>query len=537
MRTNVGGADDEVSGVQRPYWPFTSASPPDPPEWADCLQNEWNQRENALNQCEDRTIQQCHTRMATQQTSAKSGFSTTNRVVACGDIHGDYNLLKRILIMNRLAVYDDETSGGKGWTWVAYDATLVFLGDLVDALRSEARCVTGAELDEVEYSEWKIYMLLATLYNQGADIITLWGNHETWLIKNIYTNQYRTALAKAQDRRRAEHTQRLWSPPDGVYWRLMTMCNGGGRVIVRINNWIFMHGGINRSWLTRFILTEEDRTNMAAGSASDQFGDAILEKVNAFYMQEMISKSHPFSTEDGSEDITWTRTQSSPETSDGDVCDTLLQLLSELYSRPDMRICVGHCTNYEDGLFQTPKKTSYVMTNDVTGLYPTDDLSGHVKKLSLPASRCWYDQSWVERSGKAPLGDRCPPIPGVTFACVPVDGRYMHNAEACPASDCRGQTTERLGRVFRIDCGMARGFRYNEDWKDLKYIRPVLAKHPNMDEASFRRYLTDKMLAAQTAQTLEIIRPESEDQEETVNHVIALENVDQLFDEHAFDLQ
>ena len=313
------------------------------------------------------------------------------------------------------------------------------------------------------------------------------------------------------------------------------MCNGGGRVIVRINNWIFMHGGINRSWLEKFILAEEDLKTITAGTSSEHFGDSILEKINAFYMLQVTKKSNPGSTEDKSGDITWTRMQADPDLSDGDVCDGLVQLLSDLYNRADMRICVGHCPNYEDGIFETSKKTTYVMTNDVTGNYPTDALSGHVKKLSLPASRCWYKQSWVARSGRAPLGDRCPPIPGVTFACVQVDGQYRHNHEVCPDGDCRGQTTDRLGRIFRIDCGMARGFRFNEDWKTAQYIKPVLAKNPNMDEDSFRRYLTDKLLAAQTAQTLEIIRPESKDQEETVNHVIALANVDQLFSEHALD--
>jgi hypothetical protein len=396
--------------------------------------------------------------------------------------------------------------------------------------------VTGAEFDEVEYSEWKIFMLLSTLYNQGADIIALWGNHETWLIKDIEGNQYRTARAKAQERQRSQRTQILWSPPDGVYWKLMTMCNGGGRVIVRINNWIFMHGGINRSWLAEFILAEEDLTTITAGTSSEQFGDSILEKINAFDMVQITRRSQPGSTDYGSDDITWTLKQSGPDVSDGDVCDGLVQLLSDLYNRADMRICVGHCTNFEDGIFDTPKKTTYVMTNDVTSNYPTDALSGHVKKLSLPASRCWYKQSWVDRSGRAPLGDRCPPIPGVTFACVQVDGQYRHNHEVCPDNDCRGQTTERLGRIFRIDCGMARGFRFNEDWKTANYIKPVLLKNPNMDEASFRRYLTDKLLAAQTAQTLEIIRPESDDREETVNHVIALANVDQLFSEHDFDI-
>jgi hypothetical protein len=264
----------------------------------------------------------------------------------------------------------------------------------------------------------------------------------------------------------------------------------------------------------------------------------MLDRINEFYLNNIIKKDR-----NGMKDVrnvTWTINQSTDDKSDGDMCDELIRLLSDLYGRDDMRICVGHCTNFEDGIHATSAKTTYVMAKDVTSNYNDDMLSGHVKKLSLPASRCWYRSSWIGRKGKAPLGDRCPPIPGITFACVKVDGAYKHNEAVCgDSNNCRGKTTNTLGRIFRIDCGMSHGFHYTDKYRTDNFVKPVLDTQPaanrKMLSTSFDDYLREKLHAAQTAQTLEIILPESAGDEETVNHVIALTNVDALFQEHAFE--
>jgi len=521
--------------------------PPDPTEWEECLRNGWNGMGLDLNECESKTIEKCLQPNDKQLENKKPGFNTNNRIIACGDIHGDYPLLKRILIMNRLAKYTDD-----GWKWIDFNATLVFTGDLVDFLRHKEKCLSGPAAGEATYSEWKIYMLLSTLYNQGAEIIALWGNHETILMNektHLEVYNFRSDLAKRQDddrmrgstatfRSSMDPTGRaqLWMPRhNGVYWQLSTLCNGGSRVILRINNWLFMHGGIKREWIRRFL--EETPPDHAGGSI--EFGDSILEKINQFYIDKLTAGDRTDIDDrvgNGSDSITWYRDLAHHKKSDADVCDTLVTLLAELYGTDIMmRICIGHCPNHEDGANETEHKTMYVMTNDVTSTYNNDELSPYVKKLSLPASLCWYKSDLVKRAGKSPLGDRCPPIPGVSFACVPVEGSYRHPKFVCGESnDCRGKSTHTLGRVFRIDCGMSRGFHYS-DLSINGFVNAIRRNHPHLDAESIRRDIVEKTNASQTAQTLEII-PSDDGSEEHVNHVIALSELSRLFDENDFAL-
>ena len=94
------------------------------------------------------------------------------RVVAVGDIHGNYCLLVRCLqAADLIAWTKKETESSIGddveeWNWIGGNTILVQVGDLVDR---------GDE-------EVKVFLLLARLGREalksGGAVVVLWGNHE-----------------------------------------------------------------------------------------------------------------------------------------------------------------------------------------------------------------------------------------------------------------------------------------------------------------------------------------------------------------------
>ena len=467
----------------------------DPKWWDDqgCFTNPvWNGL--GPNQCEKPLLSQCLDRHG-------HSIDTDKRIVACGDIHGDFTLLKKILLINKLIIYTENT-----WKWIGFDAILVLCGDLVDMHRKGGFTYVYPDNQEVDFSEWKIFMLLSELYNQGGDIIRLYGNHEI-MVRYGEQLAYRTQKSKENDALRfPTGSTHLWEDPQGIYNQLMSNC-GGGKAIVRINNWIFCHGGMNPDWIRGFI-KNNSKNHEVYDSA--EYGDWLIENYNRKIRQFMVSPNPTRSQyeeiidDDG---ILWSRLHADHKSREK-MCDDLVILLSQIFPINNIRVCQAHCPQPQDGHVSTPNKVFYNMTNIVQEEEHDGELGTElqVKKLSLPAVKCDYSQTFGRRRGRR-TKPKCFNIPSINFACVPNESGTKYSTS---------ESTNTLGRIWRIDCTMSKGLQYHRQ-QLRKFYNSDAGDHSELElEYMYRMY--DLAVAPQN---LEIHNSQVDSQnQETVLHVI-----------------
>lgn len=371
------------------------------------------------------------------------------------------------------------------------------------------------ENNEVDFAEWKIFMLLSELYAQGGHIIRLYGNHELMLVSG--NAKYRTVKARQNDRKRAGRgsDMQLWSGTvPGVYNHLMSSC-GGGKAVVRINNWIFCHGGLTPSYIRRFILLFRIKT-----TDRKQQGDIVFEKYNelinkivlgtfdqqhlrekAFWDDHKNSQSPIFDNT-----ILWSRFNGNHEF-DQQKCNDLVKLMDDLFpdGKGKTRLCIGHCVQNTQGIDHTEYLHSQKVFYNMTKIVSLDTIneSSVVQKLGLPAARCKYDRENFSRIEQPTNPPGCFYIPAINFGC----------------NGTNDEETYELGRVFRIDCSMSRGLQLRRATivKYLNENKP--ASWDTMTDSSkgkYHQYLFEMYDAATSPQALEILA-----NPETVHHVLA----------------
>lgn len=357
------------------------------------------------------------------------------QVIAVGDIHGDFTLLVTILTQSGVLTFRQ-----RKWVWIGAPQTYVVLcGDLVDMYRAPHGETSPMHTGQVQFAEWKILALLNDLWFQsGGCVIRLLGNHEWMLLQGDH--RYRSPLSLYEDSLRVQPPGELWTQPRGIYRRFLTAC-GGMRCVVRIQNWIFCHGGIVSSYLDSIaphtlgivpkIREERPHPLSHAFSFSHEWrsttaldGDVALATLN-----HLSSQLHPIMMRD--DGILWTRVYSEHP----HLCKELERTLHRLYPSPPVptgsyrpvRMVVAHCAQAYVGMGQDLHPIARYCMKPAP-----DPARSHVDVFALPAQRCVYC-----REDETELG--CPTYPGINFDCV---------------ADATG-----LGTLFRIDCAMSGAFR------------------------------------------------------------------------------
>ena len=198
--------------------------------------------------------------------SPASAQNRAPRVVAIGDIHGDLDAFAGILQRTRLADPSRRWAGG--------NSILVQTGDFLDR-GPEARAVMDL-----------LMSLQKDAPRQGGRVIVLMGNHEAMNIygdlRYVTSSDYSSFADDRSDSRRKKPDP---SHSAGFLERCDALDAGGkyGKwlrtlpAIARVNDSIFLHGGINPD---------------LAASSIDQLNDAIAGEIKAFdsYKQYIIEK-------------------------------------------------------------------------------------------------------------------------------------------------------------------------------------------------------------------------------------------------------
>jgi len=391
-----------------------------------CIAHEWDGLNNAPNACErplldDRPFP-----------SVYDDDSPDVRIAAVGDLHGDWACLIRLLELSRMCTLlrsdDGRVVEACRWSGGPHDY-LVVCGDCVDMKRGDDDPVA-----EVAYAEWKILLLLSQLCAESdGHVIRLVGNHEMMLLDGEAT--YRTRRSVRNDERRAHGDwRRLWRQTDGIYRKLVAS-HGGYRAVVRINRWIFCHGGVPHRLVEQ--LHAEHRID----------GDRTLEYVNRFYHRvvvENLSRAEMHARHGISDtlyhqlwQVLWTRVYATPSLDARAPCDEFMRMIDRLYPTPPggeaYRLVVAHCVQPSHGRLPYTTEPSSVSIRTLLPQRAIDvsaRVASHVYDAQTHA--CIYP-----RAPDAP--PECPPYVGVN-------------------GDCADATSAHTPRVFRIDCAMSHAF-------------------------------------------------------------------------------
>lgn len=402
----------------------------------DCIAHEWVGRVNALNSCErplvhDRTFP-----------SSYDDDAPDVRIVAVGDLHGDWRCLLRVLELSRMCTMVRDGDGDVvdcHWGGGLHDY-IVVCGDCVDMKRGDVEPVA-----EVAYAEWRMLLLLGQLCDESdGRVMRLVGNHEIMLLEGVET--FRTARSVRNDRLRGDGDwRRLWRQTDGLYRRLVAS-SGGYRAVVRINRWIFCHGGVPYQLVKR--LNDELQLD----------GDRTLEYINQFYyrlVMENLSRGemrtrHGLSDElyDSLLQVLWTRVYASPSVDLHAPCDEYTQMMARLYPADSARyrLVVAHCIQPSNGLLRHAHPPSVSIRTMIPRRV------AHVSKRVTSAVYDAQTQTCIYPLDPL-IESECPPYVGIN-------------------GDCASDDAPHVPRVYRIDCAMSHAFdALFDETREMRHAR------------------------------------------------------------------
>lgn len=160
------------------------------------------------------------------------------RIVAIGDLHGDYKATLLALRKSNLINEKNKWIGGK--------TVVVQLGDQIDR-ENRSENITD------EDSELKIMNLFDRLHKQaqidGGAVYSLIGNHELMNVLGDFSYTSKRGIEHfGSEEERLKHFQ-----PGG---RIAKKMANTRNVIIRIGDWVFVHGGITTRLAKKYKISE-----------------------------------------------------------------------------------------------------------------------------------------------------------------------------------------------------------------------------------------------------------------------------------------
>ena len=173
--------------------------------------------------CHDRDME--YTITAELPRNEPCRYDGISRIMAVSDIHGEYEDLVAILIEG--GVVDSSLA----WTWG--DGHLVIVGDIFDRGNKVTECL------------WLIYRLANQARDDGGRVHFLLGNHELMILRGddrYISGKYLDGIVRKS---RIDHRDLFG--PDMHLGRWLRTCP----TVVRLNDILFVHGGISPSLLQK----------------------------------------------------------------------------------------------------------------------------------------------------------------------------------------------------------------------------------------------------------------------------------------------
>jgi len=254
-------------------------------------------------------------------------YPHSNKIVAIGDIHGDFEALIKLLLSIKII--------NKEGLWIAGDTTLVQTGDIVDDTRYSFRTNKHVNIfKHLPQDELYIYAFLADLNLQakevGGKVLLCMGNHEyTHLIIEMTSEDYYTQPSTIDwyNQFGLDTRLRIFKPGGILAKKLSCIIN----LAVVIGDWIFCHGGINCSCIfSRADLEDINRkmTMYMNNGLSEIPYEERLDYKHRFYNNEFIFMDRRYSINDNEKD-------------DSNTCKDFLEI-KKILEMPNAKIVVGH---------------------------------------------------------------------------------------------------------------------------------------------------------------------------------------------------
>lgn len=169
----------------------------------------------------------------------ETNFKKFKRIIAIGDIHGDFDVFLKTLLLGRII--------DKNNNWIAEDTIVIQLGDQVDSIRAEVM----AEKKELgRFSFFKINNLIKKLdlraRKKRSRIISILGNHE---LMNLFGDFRYTGMNQmlettddinSSEENLKKDRKNFFKNNKEILYDLA--CNRNAAV--KIGSWLFVHGGL-----------------------------------------------------------------------------------------------------------------------------------------------------------------------------------------------------------------------------------------------------------------------------------------------------
>lgn len=165
------------------------------------------------------------------------------RIIAIGDVHGDYRVLIQCLQLARV-VNDKER-------WIGGDTVVVQLGDQIDSRCRADFCEADDRGDEL-----RIVYYLDRLHREaqvaGGGVYSILGNHEIMNINGDFSYASGVGVASFDGEKSRQDRFR----PGGD---LATYLACHRNVVLRIGSFLFVHGGLVRATAKQYSLEDINR--------------------------------------------------------------------------------------------------------------------------------------------------------------------------------------------------------------------------------------------------------------------------------------
>ncbi len=419
-----------------------------------------------------------------------SEWPATRRLLVVGDVHGDFELMVRLLrdlgrVIRPVVAhggappplhgynYQNTEEHSCGHEWCGSDTFVVMCGDMLDRHRPGLSAVDsrGGTRGEIPQEEIRLLLFLEAVdqmaRRDGGRIIRLFGNHEALNVAGAASHYssplaHSTKITVTGELARYLHSITPWGtagaaagrrrkpPSPGVYSRSrfftpgspgmnLLVAGGGPRAVARVGRWVFVHGGISDRLRDEF-------------SSIDEVNARLL---HALYHNRLKEHELWFGFSGSSESLTWNRkfgctSVSMAEqyaTSDkhrklikrrqfpfcGDLSSLLVRLEAATGTR-DLNLVVAHCPQVE-AIRMPPSgmRSGLVLVGDPNAQWNTSDEDQIHRMRGLKGMEVYRRGRWdhVDPDDSVDVNDR-----GTSFGIN----------RACSA------------RLWRVDVAMSRAF-------------------------------------------------------------------------------
>ena len=366
--------------------------------------------------------------------SVKGEFNEPNRIIATGDFHGDLEACK-VCFRDLARIADDNGN------WVGEDNTyVVLLGDMIDRKRidsiedNDGRTPGEIDNEEKMLLEYVNKVSETAKKAKNCKVIKCLGNHE---IMNLFGKEYKQSVAAYSSKYSlgkycnngkcgVDQKIKLFDPL-GDIGKLIGENDAYG--MVKIGNWLFMHGGLSANLLKKLHSTHNIKGSNNVVNETNQIASDIFKGHDTFEGKANKRKRRLLYNlfKDSRDAIVWNRHLSSQtrEINKRNL-DEIFEMLK--MNKKESHIVVAHTPQFIREYIK-----GYVYTQD---------------KPKKDGNRLIYNGP-----GRKPNGNSLEH--GINF-----DAPYNNNSG---------------GQVWRIDVGMSRAFDTDDmSQKELFIRRPQL---------------------------------------------------------------